>query len=89
MNVARRKTDILILGAGGAGLFAALHAHRANPELDITRDVIVKADDTEKAARPAVPAGGAAAPAGPKPVTAPAGPAPAPTAPKPTPTPSR
>ena len=36
MNVARRKTDILILGAGGAGLFAALHAHRANPALDIT-----------------------------------------------------
>ncbi|HEX4886276.1 MAG TPA: FAD-binding protein [Casimicrobiaceae bacterium] len=30
------KTDILILGAGGAGLFAALHAHRANPALDIT-----------------------------------------------------
>src|SRR5207248_8298728 len=32
----RRKTDILILGAGGAGLFAALHAHRANAALDIT-----------------------------------------------------
>src|SRR5262245_13945034 len=30
------KTDLLILGAGGAGLFAALHAHAANPELDIT-----------------------------------------------------
>ena len=29
-------TDILILGAGGAGLFAALHAHKANPELSIT-----------------------------------------------------
>ena len=29
-------TDILILGAGGAGLFAALHAHAANPELDVT-----------------------------------------------------
>jgi len=32
----RLKTDILILGAGGAGLFAALHAHRAAPDLDIT-----------------------------------------------------
>ncbi len=30
------RTDILILGAGGAGLFAALHAKRANPELDVT-----------------------------------------------------
>ena len=29
-------TDILILGAGGAGLFAALHAHRADPSLSIT-----------------------------------------------------
>ena len=28
-------TDILILGAGGAGLFAALHARRANPSLSI------------------------------------------------------
>ncbi len=32
----RLETDILILGAGGAGLFAALHAHQANPALDIT-----------------------------------------------------
>jgi fumarate reductase flavoprotein subunit len=32
----RSKTDILILGSGGAGLFAALHAHQANPNLDIT-----------------------------------------------------
>ena len=32
----RLKTDILIVGAGGAGLFAALHAQRANPALDIT-----------------------------------------------------
>ena len=31
----RLKTDILILGSGGAGLFAALHAHQANPALDI------------------------------------------------------
>jgi fumarate reductase flavoprotein subunit len=30
------KTDVLILGSGGAGLFAALHAHQANPELSIT-----------------------------------------------------
>src|SRR5580765_6510366 len=30
------QTDILILGAGGAGLFAALHAHQANPALSIT-----------------------------------------------------
>ncbi|HET7364034.1 MAG TPA: FAD-binding protein [Burkholderiales bacterium] len=30
-----RDSDILILGAGGAGLFAALHAHKAAPELGI------------------------------------------------------
>jgi fumarate reductase flavoprotein subunit len=29
-------TDILILGSGGAGLFAALHAHKAAPGLSIT-----------------------------------------------------
>ena len=29
-------TDILILGSGGAGLFAALHAHQTNPNLHIT-----------------------------------------------------
>jgi len=29
-------TDILILGSGGAGLFAALHARRAAPGLDVT-----------------------------------------------------
>jgi fumarate reductase flavoprotein subunit len=33
--VDRLETDILILGAGGAGLFAALHAHQADPGLDI------------------------------------------------------
>ncbi|HXE70865.1 MAG TPA: FAD-binding protein [Hyphomicrobiaceae bacterium] len=32
----RFATDVLILGSGGAGLFAALHAHQANPELGIT-----------------------------------------------------
>ena len=36
MNVAERTTDILILGAGGAGLFAALHAKKTNPDLDVT-----------------------------------------------------
>ncbi len=30
------ETDILILGAGGAGLFAALHTKKANPDLDVT-----------------------------------------------------
>jgi fumarate reductase flavoprotein subunit len=30
------SSDILILGSGGAGLFAALHAHQANPGLSIT-----------------------------------------------------
>src|SRR5205814_1559256 len=29
-------SDLLILGSGGAGLFAALHAHQAAPELSIT-----------------------------------------------------
>ncbi|MCP4188417.1 MAG: FAD-binding protein, partial [Gammaproteobacteria bacterium] len=36
MNIDTYKTDILILGSGGAGLFAALHAKQANPELDVT-----------------------------------------------------
>src|SRR5215831_16740985 len=36
MTLERLKTDILILGSGGAGLFAALHAHKANPDLDVT-----------------------------------------------------
>ena len=30
------KTDLLILGSGGAGLFAALHAHQRAPQLSIT-----------------------------------------------------
>src|SRR3954454_14703433 len=32
----RLQTDVLILGSGGAGLFAALHAHDAAPQLKIT-----------------------------------------------------
>ena len=36
MTPERVKTDVLILGAGGAGLFAALHAKRADPALDVT-----------------------------------------------------
>jgi fumarate reductase flavoprotein subunit len=36
MQVASRRTDILIIGAGGAGLFAALHAKQASPDLDVT-----------------------------------------------------
>src|SRR5437762_3390972 len=40
MKVRRLSTDVLILGAGGAGLFAALHAKQANPALSVT--VVVK-----------------------------------------------
>ncbi|OWT76975.1 MULTISPECIES: L-aspartate oxidase [unclassified Achromobacter] len=36
MHIERSKTDILILGSGGAGLFAALHARQADPTLDVT-----------------------------------------------------
>lgn len=36
MQIERHETDILIIGTGGAGLFAALHAKQANPDLDIT-----------------------------------------------------
>jgi fumarate reductase flavoprotein subunit len=32
----RMQTDLLILGSGGAGLFAALHAQTADPGLDVT-----------------------------------------------------
>jgi thioredoxin reductase len=32
MEVERLKADILILGSGGAGLFAAPHALKAGPE---------------------------------------------------------
>ncbi len=34
--IERLATDILIIGAGGAGLFAALHAKQAAPELEVT-----------------------------------------------------
>jgi fumarate reductase flavoprotein subunit len=34
--VRQLDTDVLILGSGGAGLFAALHAHKASPQLSIT-----------------------------------------------------
>ncbi len=40
MHVERHSTDLLILGSGGAGLLAALHAKQANPDLDVT--VVVK-----------------------------------------------
>ncbi len=36
MQIERLQTDILILGSGGAGLFAALHAHDTNPDLSVT-----------------------------------------------------
>ncbi|WP_137920346.1 FAD-binding protein [Hydrogenophaga sp. 2FB] len=36
MNIRHHKTDILILGTGGAGLFAALHAKKANPALKVS-----------------------------------------------------
>ena len=36
MKIKHVETDILILGSGGAGLFAALHAHQADPTLSIT-----------------------------------------------------
>jgi fumarate reductase flavoprotein subunit len=36
MTIKRLRTDILILGSGGAGLFAALHAHQRAPDAHIT-----------------------------------------------------
>ena len=36
MNVERHRTDLLILGSGGAGLLAALHAKQTNPDADVT-----------------------------------------------------
>ena len=35
MNLERQRTDVLIVGAGGAGLFAALHARQARPDLEV------------------------------------------------------
>lgn len=35
-NIRRVQTDILILGSGGAGLFAALHAKQTAPDLNVT-----------------------------------------------------
>lgn len=35
MQIDRHETDLLILGTGGAGLFAALHARQADPEAEI------------------------------------------------------
>jgi fumarate reductase flavoprotein subunit len=34
--IERSQTDVLIIGSGGAGLFAALHALQANPDLAVT-----------------------------------------------------
>ncbi len=36
IDIDRRKTDVLVLGSGGAGLFGALHAKAANPDLEVT-----------------------------------------------------
>ena len=36
MKIEELKTDVLILGSGGAGLLAAIHAFDGNPKLDIT-----------------------------------------------------
>ncbi len=44
----RLKTDIVIPGSGGAGLFAALHAQAAAPDLSVT--VAVKAGEDSRGA---------------------------------------
>ena len=36
MEVERLETDVLIIGSGGAGLFAALHAQQTAPDLRVT-----------------------------------------------------
>ena len=35
-TIEKHRTDVLVLGSGGAGLFGALHAKAANPELEVT-----------------------------------------------------
>jgi fumarate reductase flavoprotein subunit len=35
MNIERTRTDLLILGSGGAGLLAALHARQTAPDVDV------------------------------------------------------
>jgi fumarate reductase flavoprotein subunit len=35
-TIEEHRTDVLVLGSGGAGLFGALHAKAANPELEVT-----------------------------------------------------
>ena len=36
MHIERHHTDLLILGSGGAGLLAALHAKQINPDAEVT-----------------------------------------------------
>jgi len=36
IQIEQYRTDVLVLGSGGAGLFGALHAKAANPDLDVT-----------------------------------------------------
>ena len=36
IKIEQHKTDVLVLGSGGAGLFGALHAKAANPDLEVT-----------------------------------------------------
>ena len=57
MTLKRVRTDILILGSGGAGLFAALHAHDANPELSITVAVNMQCHSARRASATFTPAG--------------------------------
>ena len=47
-DIERHDTDILILGTGGAGLFAALHAQQTAPEgTKISRiDAVVRLSDS-------------------------------------------